>query len=117
MIIPFGQVTVTAGGTPVRVTANLDNPTTRVGLQSITVQARPANAGIVYVRLGNTPADDRTTRRTVLFIIPQPVSAVQGPLPLYTITLPAVPNGINAADIYLDAASNGDGAIVFGTQG
>lgn len=113
----FGQVVVTAGGTPVRATSNQSDPTKRVGLQSLTVQVRPANTGLLYIRMGNSPLDDRTTRSTVLAILPAPASATSGPFASVTFSIPVAPAGLNLADIYLDASVNGDGGILSGTVG
>lgn len=113
----FGQIVVPAPGTLVRVTSTQQDPTLRVGLQSISFQARPANAGIVYIRLKGDGSDDRTNRFFTLGILAHPTSATDGPFDRMTFTAPPGSGGLNAADFYLDAASAGDGALVVGIAG
>ena len=113
----FGQIVVPAPGTLVRVTSTQTDPSQRVGLQSITFQARPANAGIVYIRMRGDASDDRTNRLFTLGILAHPTSATDGPFDRMTVTAPPASGGLNAADFYLDAASAGDGALVFGIAG
>jgi hypothetical protein len=114
----LGKVTVPTGGTPERVTKNLTDPTARIGVQSIFLQALPSNTGIVYVRVrGNPPADDRVTMAVTFGLIPAPTSATTGPFPSITISEPMIPAGFNLADLYLDVGVNGDGALVSAVTG
>jgi len=113
----FGQIVVPTPGTPVRVTSTQTDPTLRVGLQSITFQARPANAGIVYIRLKADLADDRTNRLYTLGILAHPTSATDGPFDRMTFTALPGGAGLNAADFYLDASNAGDGALISGVAG
>ncbi len=108
---PLGRVIVTTGGTPVRATVNMADPTLRVGAQTFTVQAHPTNTGIIYVRMGNQ-TDDRTTLRWTIGVIPVPVSATQGPFTVLTFSKPVGGAGFNMADIYLDTSVNGGSALV-----
>lgn len=113
----YGQVVVPGGGTPVRATVNQTDPTRRVGLQSITIQVRPANTGLLYIRLKGDLTDDRVTRAVTLAILPAPVSATAGPFDSRTFTTLPGSGGLNLADLYLDVSVNGDGAIISGVAG
>ena len=118
MVRSFGQVIVTTAGTPVRATANLAVPGTSVPLQSLRIQVRPANTGILYVFQGggNFSGDHRTTRDVALAILAVPASATTGPFDKYEVSF-VVPVGLNLADIWLDASVSGDGGIISGTVG
>lgn len=113
MIQSLGYVTIAAGGTPVRATANLAVPSQRLGAQSITVQAHPSNAGVLYVGLSGLT---KASGVAVLAVVPKPVSATTGPFAEVVIQLPATPNGLNAAEVYIDGTTN-DIAVVRITQG
>ena len=97
----LGKVTVTSGGTPVRVTANETAPAARVAVQSLTVQPIATNTGNIYV--GNASMD-RTTLAGVYLIVPT-TGYFSGSIPLS-------PAGLNAAEIYLDADTDGNAALV-----
>lgn len=111
----LGKVTVIAGGTPARVTRNLADPSLRIGVQAIFLQALPTNSGIVYVRTrgasGNL-ADDRGTLAVTLAVIPAPTSPTTGPFPSISLSEPVIPAGFNLADLYLDVGVDGDGVLV-----
>ncbi len=119
----FGIVTVTAAGTPVRATANVTNPALQTGepvqLQTVRIQTMPGNTGIGYVFAGMTatPADHRTDGIGLVGVIPAPADATKGPFAYVEFTLPAVPNGINLANIWIDASVNTSKYIVSGTVG
>lgn len=117
--VPLGQIVTVAGATPVRVTSNLADPTRNVPCQSLMFQARPENAGLVYILMTGsaTPGDDRTTRRYVVGILADPASATQGPFASLSIGLPMSPNALNAADFWIESASNGDGVIAVALVG
>ena len=119
MLQALGKVVVAAGGTPVPVTQNLTaaeiaNP---ASVQSIVVQTLPANTGLIYVRAKGPLGDDRTTRRWTIAILPVPVSATQGPFASVTLSVPVIPASLALGDIYIDAAVNGEGALVTVTRG
>lgn len=102
----FGKVTVTTAATPVRVTANESTPSARVGVQSITVQALSGNSGTnIYV---GSSAMNTTTLAGVYAIVAKGAAASAG-----IINAPA---GLNAAEIYLCADTNGDAALVSATE-
>lgn len=114
MMGSLGLVTVTAAGTPVRLTANRPTPTERLGAQSVRITPKPANAGVIYV---GTSGMVVATGVGVLGAIPKPTSATTGPFDVFEIKQELLPAGLNLAELYLDAASNGDGAYVAYTQG
>lgn len=102
----FGKVAVASAGTPVRITTNESDPTARVGMQSITVFALAGNSGTnIYVGRSNM---NKTTLVGVYAII------AKGNQEAFEI--PLSPAGINAADVYIDADTNSDAALISGTE-
>lgn len=102
----FGKVTVASAGTPVRATSNESVPTARVGVQSLTVFALAGNAGAnIYV--GNS-AMNKSTLAGVYAIVPKGSSGGA--------TINLAPAGINANEIFIDADTNGDAALVSATE-
>jgi len=111
----LGKVTVTVGGVPERVTKNLPNPTARIDVQAIFLQALPTNSGLVYVRTrgaSGSLTDDRGTLAVTMSCIPAPTSPVTGPFPSVTMSEPVIPSGFNLADLCLDVDQDGDGVLV-----
>ena len=119
MVRSFGQVTVAAGGPPARATANLAVPATNVPLQTVRIQVRPANTGLLYIFHGggNFSGDHRTSRDVCLAILAAPASVTTGPFETYEAGVFVVPVGVNLADLWIDVSVNGDGAIISGTVG
>ena len=105
-----GYVAMT--GANVRATANLPDPTARVGCQAIMFQAAPANTVAIYVGLKDM---DTSTGVGVLGVIPAPADPTTGPYPSLTISQPNAMAGLNLADHYLNGASGN--VIVAYTQG
>lgn len=118
MVRSFGQVTVATGGTPSRATANQTVPGTVVPLQSVRIQVRPANTGLLYIFQGgaNFSGDHRTSRDVCLAILAAPANVTTGPFEKYEAGF-IVPVGLNLADLWLDVSVNGDGGIISGTVG
>ena len=114
MVGSLGYVTVTTAGTPVRATVNAPTPSQRLGIQSITFQVLPANAGLIYYGRAGM---DKSTGVGVLGILPKPASATTGPFEEATISIPVAPAALNAADFYVDATSSGDKVLVRYTVG
>lgn len=100
----LGKVTIASGGTPVRATANETDPTARYAVQSFTVQAGAANAGIVYVGLGSSFST--STGAGVIGLIPKPASATTGPFSSASYSILEAPAGIDMRDIYIDGTTN-----------
>lgn len=121
MLRPFGKVTVTTGGTPVRATDNLVNQVTplSVPVQAFLVQALPSNAGVVYIFQGgaNFSGDHRGDLDQCIAILPAPTDATTGPFPSASFGMPVIPSGLNLADIWIDVGSNGDGVLISATVG
>ncbi len=119
MVQSFGQVSVPAGGTPVRATANLSAPTQAqpVFVQSFMVQAAPENTGLVYVLSSEAdPGNDRVTRTKVLAILAVPGTATAGPFYASSYTMPNASGAVDLREIWIDVGVNGDDAIVSGTH-
>lgn len=119
MLQSFGKVTVAAGGTPSRATANRADPSEPVPTQSFVVQALPGNTGLVYIFSGgaNFSGDHRTSLDRCIGILPAPTSATNGPFSSASFSVPNIPNGLNLADIWFDVGVSGDGVIVAATAG
>lgn len=100
----FGKVVVTTAGTPVRCTLNETDPTARVGVQTLRVTALAGNSGTnIYV--GNASMN-KSTLAGVYAIVPKTLTAgVEFEIYL-------APAGINVNEVYLDADTNGDAALV-----
>jgi len=105
MVQSFGKVVVAAAGTPVRITTNRPQPTNHVPLQSVSVQALSGNSGAnIYV---GGPGLVKATLVDCYAIV------LKGSLVPIVINL--APASINGEDIYIDADSSGDAALVSGT--
>lgn len=107
MLHSLGKVVVTTSGTPVLATGNQSSPTERVGCNAIMVEAWPDNTGKIYVC-------DRanaviSTGVGILAILAPPTANF---IPSFSATLPYAPGGLNAAQIWLDAETGGEAAIV-----
>lgn len=125
MVQSFGKIVVAVGGTPTRATANLSNPMGRaVTVQSFMVQALPGNTGLIYVLRddkaanGGAVGDHRGDGIKVIGIIGAPASS-SSPVPSPPSASYSIPNAVTADDlrhIWIDAQTNGEGAIVVGTH-
>ena len=102
----FGKVTVSTAGTPIRVTTNESTPTDRVGVQSLTVQALAGNTGTnIYV---GSSTMNKSTLAGVYLIVAKGATGVS--------VINLAPAGINANEVYLDADTSGDSALVSATE-
>lgn len=102
----LGKVVVTTAGTPVRTTLNESTPSARYAVQSITIQALAGNSGTnIYV--GNS-AMNKSTLAGCYAIVPKGASAAA--------VIIQAPAGILANEIYLDADTSGDAALVSATE-
>ena len=95
----FGKVTVTLGGTPVRVTSTVTNCT------QLYIQALAANTGKIYVGLSNLV---KATLVGALAVLPIPSAAL---IPTY-IPWSLAQGGIDLSTIWLDADVNGEGVLI-----
>lgn len=103
----LGAVTTNAG-TIVRTTANESDPTRRYPAHSYLVQVFPTNTGLVFV--GGSDMDV-STGVGVYATLGAPTSATSTPSS-FGAGQANVADAINMADVYLDVAVNGEGAIV-----
>jgi hypothetical protein len=115
MVRSYGKVSVTTGGIPVRLTANLEDPTLPVPLQKVRIQPLPANNAVIYVFAGgaNFSGDHRTDLEGCIGIIAAPVSATDGPFAPLEIGVEVVPLGLYLNDLWIDGTS-GEGVVVAG---
>jgi hypothetical protein len=118
-LLSFGEVLVWSPTTLVQLTSAYETagsqPGARIGLKSVTVQARPLNVGIVYVGLKGFSRGG--TCSGLLIRLPKPVSALTGPFTAQTFTQEDVPSGFSLNDLWVDADNAGDGVLVSGVQG
>jgi len=103
MFVPLGKIVVVSGGTPVRITSNLSDPSAVLKVHSLVIQWVSSNSDDMYVSLSSV--DNRATLSECLGIL-------NSSTPVWGAGIAYEVNGINAADLYLDAASDGDAAIV-----
>lgn len=101
----FGKVTVSAAGTPVRATLNESDPTARYAVQSVTVFALAGNTGTnIYV---GSSAMNKTTLAGVYAIVSKGNNT--------SATIVEAPAGIMVNELYLDADTSADAALVSAT--
>lgn len=101
----LGKVTVTTAGTPVRITSS------RTPCHALLVQQLPANTGRIIV---GTSVMNSTTYAGCLAILAIPTT---NGIPAVNAGLATEPDGLNAADYYLDSTVNGEGALVSYLEG
>lgn len=112
MIGSLGAVLVTTPGTPVRATANEEDPTARVAAQTVRFQVLPTNTGKVTIGLGSMYTGGTVAGENVLHVLPPPADPTAGPFTEYEATIHNVPSGLNVADFYIDAEIAQDGVVV-----
>lgn len=109
MIQSLGYVVVATPGTPVRATVNQADPAERRPAQTIRFQALPDNSGVVYIGLQGLDTAGTGEGTQVLAILPAPTA--ESPMVAYEASVHTIPNGLNAADFYVDGSA-GEGVIV-----
>lgn len=111
MIDALGKITVTTPGTPVRATINRTDPAKVIPAHGVMFEVWPTNTGLCYVgRVGMNKA----TGEGVYAILGAPsknTNDVVSFLPTFSAALTLSPNGMQAADFYVDADQAGDGVI------
>lgn len=111
----LGKVAVTTAGTPVRITSGQADPSKKVSVHSVFLQAISTNTGRIFV--GTSSAMSKTSFVGVVAMIPAPsASAATGTLPYFETTIVPSPNGYNLADFWIDAEVSTDGVIVVGSE-
>lgn len=97
-----GKITVTSAGTPVRATTNESTPTARLGVQSFTVFAPAGNTGTnIYV---GAAGFSKSTYSGLYGIVAKGGSA--------SFTILNAPAGINLNEIFIDADTSNDVALI-----
>jgi len=100
----LGKITVTTGGTPVRVTAN------HIGVNSIAFQQLAAQTGKIFI---GTATLNKGTLVGVLAVLAVPTANI---LPSASFTIVNAPAGLDARDFWVDADVNGEGVLVSYTE-
>lgn len=106
MLHSLGKITVPSAGTPVRATSGQSDPSTPILCHAVLVEAWPTNTGKAYVGVASM---NKTTGSNVLGILPIPTD---NSIPTFSATNAAAPNGLNAADIYVDVQTNGEAVLI-----
>lgn len=98
----LGKVVVTTAATRERLTKGLSSPTARLGCTKVTIRALEGNTGDVTVGDSTVVA---STGEGAFIVLAQGES--------HTFGTEAAPGGLNAADFWLDVATNGDGVTAY----
>ncbi len=106
MLRSFGKVTVAAAGTPVRCTVNEPDPTKLVKIQSLSLYALSGNSG-TNIYLGSATMNKSTLAE---------VYAIASKGTWAAAIVQNSPDAIAVSDLYLDADTSGDAALVSGTE-
>ena len=102
----FGEVTVTAAGTPIRATINMVNPAADVKAHTVAFQQVSGNTGKIYIQDRQTLGAGNIGRVHVLAI---PTSNT---LPSVSAGIEYAPGGFNLASYWIDAEVNGEKCLV-----
>ena len=111
----LGEIPVATAGTPVRITANESDPAARLPCKSILVQRHDTTeTGVIYLIKGSTAfsATQTTTGDGFIFAVGSAATLNSG-----SMRINDQPNGLNAADFYLDASANAQSAMVSVVRG
>lgn len=109
----IGLLQVSTPGTPVQVTslipaASLLKP--RYMIHGVLFQARPTNAGLVYI---GEATMDRTALTGLFAVLPAPSG---GPprvsIPSFSVAITIAPNGLRLEDYWVDVDTAEDGVLV-----
>jgi hypothetical protein len=99
----LGKVTVPTPGSPVRATINRPNPDENFYVHGYVIQRLKDNKGDVYVSL--SPTDDRDSLSRILGVL----HSGQGS---FGASISMEANGLNMADMYIDADNANDGVTI-----
>lgn len=100
----LGLITIAAAGTPVQIT------TLDIIVKSVTFQAAPGNAGVLYVGLRGM---NTGSGAGVLRAVPKPVSPTTGPFADATFSTYDIPGGMNLNLLYIDGTTNDKALVSF----
>lgn len=106
MFVALGAITVPTPGTPVQATNGLPNPSAYKLCHGIMIEALPTNVGKLYVGLFGMV---KGTYVGVLAVLPAPTT---NSYPSWSASIGYAPNAIEVTQVYLDADSANDGAII-----
>lgn len=106
MLESLGKVVVAAAGTPARATANRSDPVERYECHAFMIEVDASNTGKIYV--GNS-AMNKTTLAGVYAVLPVPGTNT---IPTFSTTISYAINPLNLDDVWIDADTNGEGALV-----
>lgn len=98
----LGKVAVTTAATRERLTKGLSSPTARLGCTKVTIQASAGNTGSVTVGDSTVVASTGVGAYIVL---------AKGES--HTFGTEMAPEGLNAADFWLDVGTNGDSVVAY----
>ena len=102
----LGYVTVTAAGTPVRLTSNETTPADRYPVHSYLIEVVSSNTGKIFV---GSSTMNKATGAGVYAVLPPPTTNVY---PSFSSNIVEAAAGFNLAEVYLDADVNGEKALV-----
>lgn len=106
MLQSIGRIVVPVAGTPVRVTSGQTDPAERFACHGVLIQARPGNAGRVYI---GTATMNRVAETGLYAILAIPTA---NQLPTFSAALTLSPNAIQLQDLFIDVDVNNDGVLV-----
>lgn len=106
MQLSLGKVTIASAGTPERVTKNQTAPTAQLLSHSYLVEALGTNNGKIYI---GSSTMDRSTLAGVYAILPPPTTNV---FPSFSATVAFLPLNFDMSQIYMDADTSDEGALV-----
>ncbi len=104
----FGRITVASPDTAIQATVNESVPSTRFSVHSLMFERDdPNDTGLVYI--GTSASMNRTTLVGVVAILAVPTDNF---LPVFTVTITHMPDGINANEYFIDADVAGDSVLI-----
>jgi hypothetical protein len=113
MFKSFGRITVAVSGTPVQATVNEPAQADRFSTHSVMVERDdPNDIGLVYI--GTSAAMNIATLEGVIAILAVPTTNF---LPVFTVTITHMPDGVNANELWIDADVSGDSVLISAVVG
>lgn len=106
MLRSLGKVTIPNAGTPVQATVNQSDPAQVFLCHAFLVESWPTNVGKIYVGLKNM---DKSSGSNLLAVLAIPTT---NSIPTFSATIAAAPNALSINDIYIDADTSNDSALV-----
>jgi hypothetical protein len=106
MFVALGSITVPTPGTPVQATSGLASPSAYKLCHGIMIESLPSNVGKIYIGLVGLV---KGTYVGVLAVLPAPTA---NSYPSWSASIGYAPNAIEATQVYIDADSANDGAII-----